>query len=309
MPKAIYQIQIIDPHRPFWRRRIRRSIAAEAVALGLPSNVKLVFRQKDLDNRFPLVCLALLDAKAHHDPRFKKRVRRALKDGHLVIPIIDDLADMPAFAPKRLRGLNAWEWKDKGSRGPLAHLVFEELGLTDKTRSAFISHRRADGQAAAELLHDKLSHTNFTAFIDRYAIRPGRDVQQEIANGIEQYAFVVVLETPEAHTSDWLRSEVEYALAHSIGVLMIRWPDTRHDIPGTGDLPRHELRRKDLKSAAARGQTEFTQKAIERILRSIEFEHALAVVRRRKNLLTSVQDAARNSGAKWLFGIKGVGGV
>src|SRR5439155_16144200 len=144
-------------------------------------------------------------------------------------------------SPTDLSPLNGFEWSGTEPERRLARVLLEELGIEDKDRRVFLSNRRSDGLGAAEQLHDALSHFRFQPFIDRFGIRPGDDVQSRIADSLEQHAFLLILETSEAHLSDWVYDEVDYALSHTMGTLnpsMARRPDAdpgkcRHSPPPT----------------------------------------------------------------------------
>jgi hypothetical protein len=164
------------------------------------------------------------------------------------------------------------------------------LGLEDRERRVFISHKREDGLGAAEQLHDELTHAGFRAFIDRFAIRAGEPVQRVIADALEDYAFLLLLETPLAHTSDWVFDEVDYALSHTMGLLVVTWPGTA-PVPGSGGLPRLQLDAHDLISDA-HGFDTLLPGAVDRLVEEVEGSHARGLVRRRRMLVRSVEEAA-----------------
>lgn len=227
-------------------------------------------------------------------PEEERRVVSIASSGQLVIPIVDDVVNFTTIVPSYLHALNAFEVARKGDAERLARLLLEELGIEDKQRRAFISHRREDGLAAAEQLHDHLSHAGFRPFIDRFYIRAGGDVQAQIADQLEDCALLILLETPTAHMSPWVFDEVDYALSHLLGMQIFTWPGDITQLPGTYSLPRHNLAADDLEFD--KGYEVFTSDALERILVNIEAEHARALARRRRYLLVSAEEAAIDSG-------------
>ena len=176
-----------------------------------------------------------------NDPVVAATVAAALAAGTVVIPVVDDLADFARDVPDALRPINGLGWSGPSAGRALARVLLAELGIEDRQRRVFISHKREDGLGAAEQLHDALSHHRFTPFIDRFVIREGEDVQATIADALEDHAFLLLLETPIAHTSDWAFDEVDYALTHTMGTIIVRWPGTTTSVPGSAGLPRLTL--------------------------------------------------------------------
>ena len=160
----------------------------------------------------------------------------------------------------------------------------------------FISHKRDDGLGAAEQLHDALAHERFLPFIDRFVIPHGARVQDTIADALEDHAFLLLLETPLAWSSDWVFDEVEYALSHTMGILIVRWPDDVRPVPGSADLKRFDLEPTDL-ITDAHGYDVLTDAALEQVTAAVERAHAHGLVRRRRMLVLSVEEAARAGGA------------
>ena len=137
-------------------------------------------------------------------------------------------------------------------------------------------------------------------------------MQVEIADALEDHAFLLVLETPDAHLSDWVYDEIDYALAHSMGLLILQWPNGPTPIPGSLGLPRISLSEVDLERDSHNYEV-LTADAVERVVRDIEAAHANGLVRRRRTLLRGIQEAAEGSGATctavkdWALDIAGSG--
>ena len=160
----------------------------------------------------------------------------------------------------------------------------------------FISHKRSDGLGAAEQVHDELTRNRFIPFIDRFAIPHGADVQRHIADALENFAFLLVLETPEAYLSDWVFDEVDYALSHTMGTLILQWPGVVTEVPGTMGVPRIRLTDDDV-TEDSHGYEVLKPAALDVLVRDVETAHAYGIVRRRRMLVRSVEDAARAGGA------------
>jgi len=146
----------------------------------------------------------------------------------------------------------------------------------------------------ADQLHDHLGRHGFAPFVDRFHVGPGEEVQRRIEETLEDFAFLLLLESPLASESDWVFLEVDYALSHSMGLHILHWPAEAALVPGTQGLPRQQLNPTDL---ASDGRFQIlTPDALEAVLTEVEAAHARALRRRRRNLLVSVLEAARARG-------------
>jgi hypothetical protein len=225
------------------------------------------------------------------DPAVTDDVVSALSAGVTVVPVVEDLARFTQVVPTVLQPINGFAWSGPDPARRLARLLLEEMGVEEVSRRVFVSQKREDGLAAAEQLHDRLSHVGFQPFIDRFAIRTGQPVQETIADALEDYAFLLLLETPLAHTSDWVFDEVDYALSHTLGTLIVSWPGDPTPVPGSIGLPRLYLATDDL-ARDAHNYDLLTEETLERVVEAVEAAHARGLVRRRRMLVASTEEAA-----------------
>ncbi|GAS90710.1 toll/interleukin-1 receptor domain-containing protein [Mycolicibacterium brisbanense] len=291
-----YQIQMIQVDRKAWSADLRSAIENELRSVGVHLDVTVEFTGSNPDPRAPSVAVVLAGPAAKDSDKVKQAIVDAIRVGRVVIPVVEDLTNFHEVIPVPVAHANGFEWSGDRPERRLARVLLEELGIEDRNRRVFISHKREDGLGAAEQLHDQLAHHRFVPFIDRFAVPPGDDVQAHIADALESYAFLLLLETPEAHRSKWVFDEVDYALSHQMGLQIVRWPDDPKPIPGSGDLPRITLSAADL-ATDAHGYDVLTPTALDRVIHEVEKAHAHALVRRRRYLVRSVEDAARGAGA------------
>ncbi len=295
---VIYRVEIFQRGRTVWRDRLGVSLRRELNAHGLHRALTVEVSEHHIDvDTTPTVAVALLDQDSKLDEDLAMEVSAAVDDGVVVIPVVDDLTVFRDQAPPKLSPHNGFAWHGADPETELARLLLEELGIEESDRKVFISHRRSDALGAAEQMHDRLTHHRFSPFIDRFAIRPGRNVQAEIADALEQFAFLLVLESHDAHLSDWVFDELEYALAHTMGVLIVQWPGNPAQIPGSDRLPRLILSPGDV-ITDDHGYDILTEPALDRVVREVEATHAQGIVRRRRMLLVSAQEAAEAAGAE-----------
>jgi hypothetical protein len=291
--KVAYGLEVFHVDRPALLDQLEAEIDAELHRVGLHKmvEVKISTSKPSAKGMIAGVCLGSPAAAA--DSGLDGRIVKALAGGMVVVPVVDDLANFQAETPPCLHAINGFGL-NAGTIEELVRCLFETLGLEDHDRRVFISHRREDGMSAAVQLHDELSHHGFHPFIDRFYIPKGERVQDVIADSLEDFAFLLLLETPLAHTSDWVLDEVDYALAHSMGLLIVRWPGDPAPVDGTQDLPRMELDAASLVTDPRRLDT-FTPDALAAIVHAVEMRHAVALVRRRRTLMSNIEDAARAS--------------
>jgi len=290
---VMYQIQVLQVDRSDWVADLRLAVAQELLDIGMHSSVDVaVIETGTPGGPSPSVGVVLVGPATRDDPTIAAGVEAAAKVGMVVIPVVEDLASFRDQVPNGVASLNGFEWAGDDPARRLARLLLEELGIEDRDRRVFISHRRSDGMGAAQQIHDELSHQHFVPFIDRFAIPKGADVQAHIADGLEQYAFLLLLETPDAHLSEWVFLEVDYALSHTMGTVIVQWPGDPTTLPGSAGIPRIVLEPSDL-IKDDHGFDVLTDTALDRLVRQIEAAHANGIVRRRRMLVCSVEDAAR----------------
>lgn len=258
--------------------------------LGLHTSISLEVDRDPPAAGEPCVAVYLGSESAATDPTCEVAVRDAIGQGMTVLPVVADLTRYTRDAPAALRAVNGFEWTGDDAPGRLARCLLQELGIEERQRRVFVSHRRSDGMHAARQLYDHLRRHTFEPFVDRFDIRPAAQTQARIAEALEECAFLLLLETPEAHLSDWVEYEVDYAMTHSMGIQIVTWPGDVVELPASHGLPRERLESRHLVSG--NDEAPLTDEALDAIAGRVEAAHANALFRRRKQLLRSVQDAA-----------------
>lgn len=290
-----YGIRVIHEARDEDVGAISQAVAQELLKLGLHRSLTVTVSESRTSDTTPHVCVYLGDAAAKAAPNVAIEIAYELDRGTTIFPIVDDLAHFSAQVPEVLAFANGLAWNDRESLSRAVRALLEELGIEDRQRKVFISHRRDDGLGAAEQLHDRLTHFGFQPFIDRFAISGGVDVQSEIADALEDHAFLLLLETPLAHTSDWVYDEVDYALSHTMGVLIARWPGDVQGVPGSSGIPRLQISESELVTDEHNFDV-FTEAGLDHLVSRVEEAHALGLVRRRRMLVRSIEEAAHAAG-------------
>ena len=99
-------------------------------------------------------------------------------------------------------------------------LIHFFLRASSVEKSVFISYRTSDGKFAAARLAEGLAKRNFTVFRDenldddlQKSLRWGTDAQKELSGRIAEQGALLLVDTPDAVKSPWVRIEVETAHA------------------------------------------------------------------------------------------------
>lgn len=282
---------------------VGKAIAQELLTLGLHRSLSVTVSSTRMSDKIPYVVIYLGNQPSQADPDTASEISYEIARGATIFPVVSDLEDFGSEVPEVLAHANGFAWNDDASLRRLTRLLMEELGIEERQRRVFISHRRDDGLGAAEQIHDELTHLRFQPFIDRFAIRKAADVQAEIADALEDHAFLLLLETPLAHKSDWVYDEVDYALSHAMGVLIVRWPGEVVEVPGSSGIPRLQIHEDELVDDEHNFSI-FTDAAIDRIVERVEEAHALGIVRRRRALVKSIEESARAAGFRSCISLK-----
>ena len=299
-----YGIRVVHEGRETEFGALSQAVARQLESTGLHRSVNITVTTSEVPPGTPHICVCLCDENSKKSDVIQAALAEELTSGITVFPVLEDLDRFGEFAPQELTHANGILWSDERSLQHLVHTLLEELGIEEKHRRVFISHRRTDGLGAAEQFHDELSHFKFRPFIDRFAIREGANFQQEIGNALEDHAFLLLLESPDAHNSAWVFDEVDYALSHTMGILILRWPGEVQEVPGSAGLPRLFLGEEDIVEDD-HGYSVLTKAALERVLEEVERAHARGIVRRRNIIVKSISEAAEAAGVEGCTSLSG----
>ncbi len=135
-----------------------------------------------------------------------------LRDGLLVIPVVEDIAQFTTLVPPQIAHLNGCSIADCGSDFErMASRVLEGYGLLRERRRLFISYRRIDTSGVAAQLYEALDAAGFDVFLDTHGvIRPGEQFQEILWHRLADTDVAVVLDgsvTPRASRS-WVLSRL-----------------------------------------------------------------------------------------------------
>lgn len=156
---TIYQVQPICSPDDNRLETLEDTLRAELHRHGLQGVIKIDFVET-VSDEFPNVVLFFGGDATLTNESYIKSAHGALDTGKLVIPIVNIEEGVEMVLPDFMQSLNALCW-DGRDVTRIARVILEELGIEERQRKVFISHKRQDGLLMAEQLHDGLSHRHF----------------------------------------------------------------------------------------------------------------------------------------------------
>jgi hypothetical protein len=209
------------------QERIATDIAASLVA-AFNGNVEVVATPASAPSPWPAevnwddLLLVVFDGEPFPDTgkNYIANYLQERKQHGLILPLAVDLDRKHppglAEATKALE-LNA---AAMGVNGGLVKRVGAMLGLRVQQRDnkIFISYRASDGTAIAEQIEQHLKNLGYPVWRDEAReldgdtkILPGTEVQQQIDEALDDANVVLLLDTPAAPHSIWIKHEVDTA--------------------------------------------------------------------------------------------------
>ena len=230
------------------------------------------------------------------DARVGDLLRRSLDEMLPILPIVRD-AETGGIHEKihsSIAMLNAVDWTS--NRAVALTSILRILGLVEEERKVFLSYVRRDSTPIALQLHRALVEAQFDVFLDRFAVPPGANFQKQLDEDIGDKAFVVLLESSELRSSQWVQHEIAYAHSHRISVVALTLPGVpeRELVPIIDDAFRFRLSDEDIVRPYGKLKAASLKKVVDRI----EMAHAAALRRRREQLLGSLIDILEHDGCQ-----------
>ena len=198
-----------------------------------------------------LYCSSDSEPLEHAVEQFLERSRDS---GAYIAPVALDSSSR--HPPRILREYHAFDVADCIQRRELHPQQFAAtaedfaFGLLAATRptcaakdlSIFISYKRGDAEDEARILEGRLRARGFTIHRDLVEIQAGEIVEQAIRECLLRADALLLIDTPAAAESDWIRWEVELALRHAVPITWI----TCGEVVGRRPLPLKPSDRPDL---------------------------------------------------------------
>lgn len=293
---ARYQVVVIHKDMERLRTDVVASVAKSAAAiLHDPNLLTFPGRITDVDDRSQVAVVYLGNKAGATDNEVCDAVETAMRRQFPILPVVHscDPRDVGNMLPSVISTIHAEDWTS--NRSKVMDQLLRLLELVEKERKVFVSYVQKESTELAFQLHDALNRARFDVFLDRFAIRPGQDIEQRIKRDLSDKAFVLLLETAGINRSKWVHREVMYALTHGIEILSITTPglDPSQQIPSVDENLRIRLKRHDITSGR------LTDARLHSVLSRIEQAHAGALRRRREQTLGSITKQLDHSGRVW----------
>jgi hypothetical protein len=186
--------------------------------------------------------ILMYDAKAFPDSgkRFATEYRRQRSNGSILPVALDPTSRQP---PEPAEGIKALEFDTaaQGVNGRLANRVGGMLGLRVQGRETkiFVSYRATDGATVARQVHDHLLSLGHSAWLDEAKeidgetkILPGTEVQGQIDEALDRANLLLLIDTPSAPTSRWIKHEIDTADALLLPILPVSFRDVDDQTKG-----------------------------------------------------------------------------
>jgi len=300
----LYEIHLVDSWSPA-RAGILKQHLLEALALIGLDDGSVVFpdevRESSATQPAHRAAVFLANDNVPPSPEAAAHLAACLSAEIPVLPIVCDLTQCGVVLPESLSPFNALPWPNASAGSPTpppTQDILRFAGLSEADRRVFISYKRSESSAVAEQLLSALVRRGFNVFLDLYTIDYGAEFQASLKSELASRAMVVLLETAGVTQSKWVMEEINFVRSHKLGLLSIAWPGpptSGNPVPRLPILPadyRMELNAGDLPSGSA--GTVLTPQALDQVVREIERTHAIAMARRRRELLGSLTAALRS---------------
>jgi hypothetical protein len=220
-----------------------------------------------------------------------------LEPGGAIIPVwTDPKHDRPPAPISTIRSVGY-----DGTSASLAQIsraagVFLGLAVRPHSQRIFVAYRGSDGKEIAHDLHDRLLAAGFLPWLDiaEDNVTVGDDVQDRIREHIKQAGAILVVDTPDAPDSDWLRLEVEIATSQLIPVLPVVAGGERN----SRIIPLDSLRRCAVVKQDGVDRKPLSDNEWLEVRKELE-ELMLTTYRRRLRILTRAQQIFTIAGFKW----------
>jgi hypothetical protein len=293
MPTKRYQLVLLGPTTPAYDVTLRQQVSALFGGLGLDFSVDgEILSGDDITpdwGGFPVAVWFGGDgAPSSSDLRV---MQEFLSRGFSLFPVVDDLTKYSMSVPKELGPINGQPW----DAAKVGADVMRGFRLARKLRQVFISYRRIESAGVAHQLFHELNERGFRVFLDTASVETGVDFQNSLWSRMADVDLVVLLDTPNALSSEWVYKELNRAHDLGMGVVQLIWPN---HIRTKGTELSYPVQLDDLDFVAGNHDTTgiLVEAVIKRIVSVIESERILSLGARRTRLVEGLLDHVAGKG-------------
>lgn len=297
-----YQIVTIEPEVPHRMTPVLNATLHQRMAdLGIdPADALALFTEAmmaGLDNRSPTV--AVYFGGPAQTPQAAAAVATLRHHGIFILPVVPQLAGYKTQVPASLHEVNGTVVPPEDpALESVAQRLLEELRLVRAKRLVFITYRRSDTRGVAEQLYRAFDDRSFDVFLDTHSIRSGFEFQSVLWDQMADADLLILLDSPAALSSRWVREELARAHALCLGILQLVWPGHARS-PGTDFCVPFYLEPDDFASGPAPigERSELAAASLHRIMTLAEALRARSLAARHSRLVGEL--CQRVSTAGW----------
>ncbi len=287
-----YQLVVLGQRGKHYRQELEDSLKDSIMKLGLDPAVYLgILDSSDSVDWSAIPVAVWFGGIGESDPTDLSVLQRFLNERSPVFPVVSDLRHYRESVPSSLHPINGTEWnKDR--------LVGDILGafrLTRRERRVFVSYRRSDSRGVAVQMFDLLSQRGWLPFLDTASVEAGREFQVSLWSRMANVDLLILLDSPNALTSQWVYEELARAHDLGLGVLQLIWP-SHPRTPGTELSDHIQLEAHDFVTAPVAMESSLTSTTADRVIQQAEVTRIRSLNARRLRVVTDLVDQAQANG-------------
>jgi TIR domain len=268
-------------------------ISSEASRLNIQINF-LNWDEISSDFKSPTVVVYLGSKAAKNDDLCKSQIQRALDLKFPIIPVVESDNTRTQELPHQLQYIKSITWlADDIMPLELQAATLEILGIIEKERRAFISYRRHDAMNVAIQLYHALTERRFRVFLDQFQTNPSENIQDQIAESLEDMAFVLLLQSPDMYNSKWVDVEITHALKAHLPIVVLRWSNVTIDLPKISEANLPTIMFDPTTDMVGNTIQQFK---VDEILQSVEHHYSEGLLRRRRESIIAARLFAESKG-------------
>lgn len=279
-------------------------------------SINVVLRAEDATTDWPeppswddLLVLMYDDATYPTSARdFIKKYQAERSEAAPILPVA--ISADHAKPPEPANGIKAIQFghDSAGPNGRISRRVGAMLGLRLQGRDTeiFISHRSTDGAKLAAQLYDHLKGLGLRPWLDvakdyddDTLILPGETVQSEINVAVERASLLLLLDTPDALGSKWIKHEIDAANGMLLPILPICFRTEDDPKNGTRFRVLNELQRHERLPLPLDGRDNpLSAPELDKIVRSLE-RYLCEILQRKCRVPFLAKEAFKAKGFDW----------
>ena len=291
----MYRLHLIHRGRNEFAQLLRDQISSDLRDLRCdPARLNIV--EAEIPSARDAISLGvyLASAEGRSDRACCEQIERLMAMSIPVVPVVSAGTNFSDVVPDSLHPINAL---GTSSLAKISASVLRWLGLTEKHRRVFVSYRRSDALHVGEQIWETLSKVGFDVFLDRFSVDPGVDFQERLTEALNDKSFLLLIESPDVTTSEWVEYEVEFARKSRMGLLALTWPGSAN-MKNVFEKQRRRLAEHgDLENST--GAWKFTPGFLQTLPDLVEQVHANAMLARRRRMMGSLESELRRRGVAY----------